>query len=276
MDLFLKTKDHAVTGESFELLHDPELDMLYTVPKPKEIDKYYNHSSYISHTDGARTIIEKLYQWVKQINLRKKFRWIKKYSVPNPKVLDVGAGTGDFIQYIQKRGIESFGVEPNKLARNNAERKGVMLGKSFSDLKAKKFDAITLWHVLEHLDELENDLESLSDLMNVNGAFFVAVPNFRSYDAQHYGSFWAGYDVPRHLSHFSKKAIDKIFGKYGYKIITTKPMIFDAFYISLLSEKYQYGHSRFFAAMWQGIRSCCYGWRTGEHSSVLYVLQKAD
>ena len=274
MELFLTTKDHAVTKETFELQYDAQLEMLHTVPIPKDLDRYYQDEDYVSHTDGNRTVIEKIYQLVKKYNLKKKESWIKKYAKNNAAVLDVGAGTGSLVKFLKERGWFADGVEPNSKARSMAKGKGIELKTTLKDLGNKKYDIITLWHVLEHLPDLDNYILEIKERLTDNGVLFVAVPNFRSYDATHYGSFWAAYDVPRHLWHFSRKSIQSIFSKNGFSLVTTKPMIFDAFYIAQLSEKYKHGKHRFLSAFWHGLRSNLHGWRTGEYSSLLYVLEK--
>ncbi len=274
MELYLTTRDHAVSKERFELRYDASRDMLQTVPIPKDIDRFYQDEAYISHTDGNRTFMEKIYQLVKKYNLKKKETWINKYAKKNPRILDVGAGTGSFVAYLKERGRASHGVEPNAKARELARKKGIDLEITLNDLGKKKYDVITLWHVLEHLPDLEKYIQSITHRLADNGVLFIAVPNFRSYDAKHYGTYWAAYDVPRHLWHFSRNSIKKIFSANGYTLVASRPMLFDAFYIAQLSEKYKHGKHRMFSALWHGLRSTIYGWRTGEYSSLLYVLEK--
>jgi len=274
MESFLTTKDHSVSKEAFELQYDPDMEMLHTVPRPMEIERYYQDENYVSHTDGNRTILEKIYQLVKKYNLKKKEAWIKKYTKKEAEVLDVGAGTGSLVKFLKDRGWMSEGVEPNAKAREMARGKGLDLKPNLGGLGNKKYDLITLWHVLEHLPDLERDVREITKRLTDDGVLFVAVPNFRSYDAKHYGTYWAAYDVPRHLWHFSQNSIKKIFSEKGYSLVATRPMIFDAFYIAQLSEKYKHGKHRFFSAFWHGLRSNVYGLKTGEYSSLLYVLKK--
>ncbi len=274
MEFFLRTKDHALTQESFDLQYDAELEMLQTVPKPTEIEKYYQDEAYISHTDGNQTAYEKIYQLVKRYNQKKKASWIQRYARQNAKVLDVGAGTGSLIKYLQDQGWQAEGVEPNKKAQNIAKDKGVDLKSTLQDVEENDFDVITLWHVLEHLPDLDKDISDISKKLRSKGVVFIAVPNFRSYDARHYGSYWAAYDVPRHLWHFSQHSIQTIFSRKGFSLLKVKPMIFDAFYIARLSEKYKKGNFQLLKALWHGLRSNFHGWRTGEYSSLLYILQK--
>src|SRR5699024_4600730 len=136
------------------------------------------------------------------------------------------------------------------------------------------FDVISMWHVLEHVPDLEKQLNELDRLLKKNGVLFIAVPNFKSYDAEHYQEFWAAYDVPRHLWHFSKTSISKIFDEFGFEIVATHPLKFDSYYVSLLSEKHKTGKSNFVKAFWTGFRSNSKAKRTNQYSSMIYVLKR--
>ncbi|MDV7137608.1 class I SAM-dependent methyltransferase [Maribacter sp. TH_r10] len=275
MKPYLKIKDHSVSGESFELEFDTSLDMLSTRPQPEDLDKYYISEDYISHTDSNKTVIDKLYQIIKRYSLRKKERLISKYVVGEKTLLDVGAGTGDFLLETKNRSWVVEGVEPNRGAKDRANAKGIILHETLQSIKNKKYSIITLWHVLEHLPNLELQIKDLVSLLNDNGTLVVAVPNFKSYDAGHYKEFWAAYDVPRHLWHFSKSSIEKLFAAQGMKVVEIKPMVFDSFYVSLLSEKYKSGHTNFVKAFAVGLWSNLKGWRTKEYSSHIYILKRA-
>lgn len=274
MSLFLKTKDFSVSGEEFELHHDQDLDMLVTKPQPKNLDPYYESEDYISHTDAKNSFTDKLYQLVKSRNLKNKTQIVDNQINKSKKLLDIGAGTGDFVLAAEKQGFEAFGVEPNNKARELALKKGVGLSAKIEEINTNRFQAITLWHVLEHLPDLEKDIKTLVGLLEEDGVMVIAVPNFKSYDANHYGSFWAGYDVPRHLWHFSKTAIAKIFAAHQMELVKIRPMLFDAFYVSMLSEKYKgnklYLIKAFFIGLWSNLSAIF----TKEHSSLIYILKK--
>ena len=275
MKSYLKTKDFSVSQEEFDLLYDEDLDMLITQPVPKDLDSYYKSESYISHTDSRITLIDKIYQIVKKFSLWQKVNLIDTYVESPGTLLDIGAGTGDFLVSAINRKWIAEGIEPSNDARMRAQQKGVELNSDMSSLTDQKFKVITLWHVLEHLPNLENQIKKMISLLEKDGILVIAVPNFKSYDAEYYQNFWAAYDVPRHLWHFSRAAIEKLFLKHKMQIVKTKPMIFDAFYVSLLSEKYKFGKSNFIRAFWTGIRSNISAWRSKEYSSIIYILKKA-
>ncbi|MCL6266643.1 class I SAM-dependent methyltransferase [Flagellimonas myxillae] len=274
MEPYLKIKDHSISKEDFELHHDSEIDMLVTFPQPVDLAPYYESEAYISHTDSASSLFDKLYQQIKRRNLRNKLQLIVNQQVNIKSLLDFGAGTGDFLNVVKQKGIGVEGVEPNAKARQNAKKKGVELVSEENQLRENNFDVITLWHVLEHLPNLDERIAKLASLLAADGLMVIAVPNFKSFDAKYYGSYWAAYDVPRHLWHFSRASISKLFAKHGMEVVGTKPMIFDSFYVSLLSEKYKGNRLFFISAFFIGLWSNLQAFFTKEHSSIIYLIRK--
>jgi len=276
LEFFIDCKDYSVTGEEFSLLYDNHFDMLVTSPAPKreDLSRYYESEDYISHTDAKRSIFEKIYHLVKTYSLKKKVRLISKTNTGTGKLLDIGAGTGDFLLTAKKSGWEVFGTEPNLEARELAKQKNILLDIETDVYEKSSFDIITMWHVLEHVSDLNTQIKELERLLKPEGHLIIAVPNYRSYDAKHYQSFWAAYDVPRHLWHFSKKSIPSLFKNTAIHLIKILPMKFDAFYVSLLSEKYKTGKMRFINAFWVGFRSNIMAGISKEYSSHIYVMKK--
>jgi 2-polyprenyl-3-methyl-5-hydroxy-6-metoxy-1,4-benzoquinol methylase len=271
----LKVSDYSVSKETFELLHDPILDLLITTPQPaaEQLPKYYESENYISHTDGKRSVFEKMYHFVKSIALKNKLQLIDRFHPEKGNLLDIGAGTGEFLVVAKNKGWQTIGVEPSEKARGIAQQKGISFAPSTHDLPSHSFDCITMWHVLEHVPNLEDQLSELKRLLKSDGTLVVAVPNFKSFDAGYYGNFWAAYDVPRHLWHFSKTAIQGLFQKQDLNLIQVLPMKFDSFYVSLLSEKYKTGKMNYFNAFRIGWLSNLKAKRSKEYSSHIYVLK---
>ena len=271
---YQKVRDYSVSKQIFDLHHNPEFDLLITYPKPslEELPSYYESEDYISHTDGKRSLFEKLYQFIKNIALKNKLKLINSQSQKG-KILDIGAGTGDFLVVAKKDGWEITGIEPGEKPRNIAIQKGVSFVNNLSDLADNSFDVITMWHVLEHVPDLDLQIKEIKRLIKPNGSILIAVPNFKSFDANYYGKFWAAFDVPRHLWHFSKTAIEKLFAIEKLQLVKVLPMKFDSFYVSLLSEKYKNGSMNFFKAFWIGLKSNRYGKRNSEYSSQIYILK---
>ncbi|WP_291867324.1 class I SAM-dependent methyltransferase [Maribacter sp.] len=274
MKSYLKTKDFLITGEEFQLKHNSELDMLVTIPQPENLDAYYQSENYISHSDASKTTMDKIYQVVKKYSIKKKVRLINSFSSTNKNLLDVGAGTGDFLLGAKDASWQVCGMEPNTTAIAKAAEKGVTLYPDFSELENKKFSVITLWHVLEHLPDLDKQIENLKNVLAENGTLIIAVPNYKSFDAKWYKENWAAYDVPRHLWHFSRTSISKIFLAHKMKVIKTKPMWFDSFYVALLSEEHKSGSKNVLRAFAVGLWSNCRALFNKECSSVIYVLKK--
>lgn len=269
-----KTKDYLVTQENFTLIFDKDSDMLITEPQPKNLEKYYDPKNYISHSDDKNNFIEKVYQQVKKITLNKKVKLIDQYSLDEKSLLDIGCGTGEFLAYAKNKNWNTVGVEVNQNARNKALNKKLIIYKSLEDLPKRQFNIISLWHVLEHLPNLNEKISLIKTKLDDNGTLIIAVPNYKSYDAKHYKEFWAAYDTPRHLWHFSQDAIKILFEKHNFKVTKTLPMYFDSFYVSLLSEKYKNGKSNYLKAFYRGLISNIKAKSNGEYSSLIYILKK--
>lgn len=273
---FLAVKDYTVSQEIFSLYYNRAYDLLLTDPiPPKEIlGNYYQSENYISHTDGKRNLFERLYQGVKKIALRKKVDLLFKQNNTVGSLLDIGCGTGDFLVEAKKRGWTTTGFEPNDKASELATKKGITIAKQLSDLPDHSFDVITLWHVLEHIPNLEEQIIVLRRLLKPEGKLIVAVPNYKSYDAMHYKEYWAAFDVPRHIWHFSQKSITTIFSQFDFKVDELQPMLFDSFYVSLLSEEYKSGKKNWIKAFFVGLRSNVEARNSMEYSSLIYCLSK--
>ena len=272
---YLKVKDNSVSKETFELLYDEDLDLLITSPQPDEnnLRRYYESEDYISHTDGKRSVFEKAYHFIKNIALKNKLSLINDLQKSKGKLLDIGAGTGDFLLVAKNDGWNAIGIEPSEKANAIAQRKGVELKSNLSDFEDNSFDIITMWHVLEHVPNLENQIKELKRLIKPTGSIIIAVPNFKSFDANYYKEFWAAFDVPRHLWHFSKTAIKKLFEKEDLQLVKILPMKFDSFYVSLLSEKYKTGKMNYVKAFTIGLKSNLKAKKNFEYSSHIYILK---
>ena len=275
---FLACKDYTVTKEIFTILIDEKTELLITSPRPDDqsLSKYYESDNYISHSNSNRSLFDKIYQIVRNYTIGQKIKLINSFDSEERTILDIGAGTGDFLFRCQKDGWKVEGIEPSTNARKLAEQKtGEKLKTQISELGTKKYDVITLWHVLEHVPNLSDYVAQLNHLLKPKGSIVVAVPNHKSFDASYYGKFWAAYDVPRHLWHFSQIAIQKLFAKENMKVTQTLPMKFDAFYVSLLSEKYKKGKMNVFNAFNIGLQSNLKAKHTNEYSSLIYIIKKA-
>jgi 2-polyprenyl-3-methyl-5-hydroxy-6-metoxy-1,4-benzoquinol methylase len=269
----LNCKDNTVSGDYFEVMVNTEYEMLVTYPVPKNIEDYYKSEAYISHTDSKKTFFDKSYQAVKNHTLKQKLLLLNSFKSGSKSVLDFGAGTGDFLKICKNNNWQVLGIEPSAEARENAVKKGVHLKENLLDVTNQKFDVITLWHVLEHVENLKSTIKALKSLLQPEGRIVVAVPNYKSYDAKFYKEHWAAYDVPRHLWHFSQKAIHKLFLEAEMIVEETLPMKFDSYYVSLLSEKYKTGNSNPIKAFYRGFLSNHSAKSTTEYSSLIYVIK---
>ena len=270
----LTLTDHLVSGEEFGLIWNTTYECYQTNPIPKALEKYYESTGYISHSDSAETTMERIYQRAKRINLNHKLGLVKRFCKQEGVLMDIGAGTGDFVKHAQDKGWEAYGVEPNEAARERAHNKGVSVYSRITVQQEAIYDAITLWHVLEHLPDLDEEIRSISNTLKPGGWLILAVPNYKSLDAKYYKANWAAYDVPRHLWHFSRSSIKRLFGEKGYDLRAVRPLWLDAFYISWLSETYKNNRLAPLSGALMGAASNLYGVFSREFSSHVYCLQK--
>ncbi len=275
---FLEVEDYFLSHEIFTIQKCKSCEFVFTNPRPSEINlgKYYQSEKYISHSSSSKSITDKIYYAIRNYTIKKKFKLIHKYYKAG-KILDIGCGTGEFLNFFKAHGWETMGIEPNKTARNSAiEKYGLTVQpeKEIDELVKSEFEIITMWHVLEHVPDLNLRIQQLKHLIKEKGILIIAVPNIESKDANIYGKYWAALDVPRHLYHFNKSAVQNLFNKEGFEIIETRPMKFDAFYISLISEKYKTGKSNYFKAILNGVKSNFHGaFHNNNYSSIIYVLK---
>lgn len=264
-----------VSQEMFTIVRCDNCGFHFTNPIPNEenIGKYYQSEAYVSHSSTQKGFVNAVYNRVRKTTLKLKKDWVDRYA-EGKSLLDIGCGTGHFSATMVKGGYNVVGLEPDPIARENAKAlnnfEPLELTELYS-LKDETFDAITMWHVLEHVYELNKDIKEYNRVLKKNGVLFVAVPNLDSYDAKHYKEFWAAYDVPRHLYHFRKKDITALFNKVDMELVDVLPMKFDSFYVSMLSEKYKKGS--LLKAMNIGRKSNAKGKNMG-YSSQVYVLKK--
>lgn len=264
-------KDHLVSGEEFQI-KNYENGILRTEPVPENLHKYYESEAYISHHDFSRNFQDKIYRLVKSHMLAKKARWIRNYKKQG-SILDFGAGTGEFLYKMKSCYWNVYGVEPNRSARELAILKGLELKSRLEKLEREKYDVISLWHVLEHLPDFEEKIQMFKNKLEEDGILVIAVPNYNSYDARYYSENWAAWDVPRHLWHFSRKGIIEKFKEHGFSLLKEKPLKFDSYYVSLLSEKNQNENANLINAVYRGLMSNLKARKSGEYSSIVYFFE---
>lgn len=273
--IYLETTDFFLSGESFELVYDETFELLktYPVPSDEDLPKYYESENYVSHQDSKKGLFGFAYSIIKKWSLKKKVKLITRLNSSHGSLLDIGTGTGDFLKAAQKDGWDVLGVEPIRVAREKIIEKGIPVVHDLDSLEGK-FDVVTLWHALEHIHDIFSTIDRLGELVKPGGHLVVAVPNYNSYDAKHYGKYWAAWDVPRHIWHFSQESIGLLF-KQRFELVEKRPLVFDAFYVSLLSHKYKTG--RFgLKPFLVGLKSNLKAIRNNEYSSLIYCLKRKE
>jgi len=271
----MKITDHFLTKEIFELKETETKGVFRTSPIPENLDRYYESDEYISHHQDSGSLKEKLYKFLQSFNLNYKKKILSDYTMKDSKVLDYGCGAGEFLKHIEND-FQTIGFEPNELARNAASKKllKTTLISDINSIENETLDVITLWHVFEHIDNQEDMLNIFHNKLKNNGLLIIAVPNPTSDDALRYKEFWAAYDVPRHIYHFSKNGMQNLMNNQNWKIKKIKPLLLDSFYISMLSEKYKKSALFWLKGFVFGAISNFKASKTGEFSSLIYIIEK--
>ena len=273
--------DEFATGEQFDIFECTACGLAFTqnVPDEKEIDRYYESPAYISHSNTSKGLVNRVYHIVRRIMLQKKARKVEKLTgLKNGRLLDYGAGTGYFARLMEKRGWSVTAIEKNGKARELALKEfgfEMQSVEALSTIKDKGLDVVTMWHVMEHIQEPDSMWDELRRILADNGVAIVALPNSISYDAFKYREHWAAYDVPRHLWHFTPDTIAQWGSKHGFTLEKQYTMPFDGFYISMLSEQYKGSRLHTIRGFWNGFK----GWmaqcrRSSASSSIIYVFKK--
>jgi len=271
--------DHTTTQETFQVQTCIQCSFTLTNPRPNDdqLGKYYESNDYISHSNNQKGIFNRVYQMVRYHAIESKFKLINGLN-SNGLVLDYGCGTGEFLGYVKKQERAVLGVEPSEFARKQAiqnHQLNVLSLEEFPSISDNSASIISLWHVLEHVSNLRETLSKFHSILSDQGHLVIAVPNCSSLDAEIYGPLWAGYDVPRHLWHFTPKTMQELLESEGFKLLKMKGMPFDSFYVSLLSEKHRTGKMNPIRAIKNGFLS---NWNArknpGKTSSVIYIFQK--
>lgn len=271
----MEVKDYSVSHEVFQLTQCKNCHLIFTNPRPheSELAKYYQSENYVSHTNKGNNPVNIIYKLARTQTLKWKYQLIKSF---HPKtVLDYGCGTGHFLSYCKNKGLMVSGFEPDDKARNIAR---TQVGESIhSDISLldSTYNIITLWHVLEHVSLLSEVMKWLKQKLSHDGRLIIALPNHESLDARIFESYWAAYDVPRHLYHFDKKSFDNLAKKHGFCIESIHPMKLDSYYVSLLSNRYKYDRNKPFDSFITGFKSNTYANKDMNYSSLIYVLKHA-
>ena len=278
---FIACNDNTVSHETFQIVQCVSCSLSFTNPRPadEELAKYYASSTYISHQQRAQSFIDKIYLFVRHFTLRWKLKLIQNNTLLAGKnLLDFGCGTGEFIRVAKSNGWQTTGVEPSQNARDAAlPEVSSDISPSLDAISANtRFDVITLWHVLEHVPDLNSTIQQLKSRCAEHGTIFIAVPNHSSYDGNHYKENWAGYDVPRHLWHFNRHAMKTLIEKNSMVIQKIIPMRLDAYYVSMLSEKYKRNGKSSFTSLLEAVitasRSNNRAKQDMQYSSLIYVV----
>lgn len=275
----LVVEDKAISKESFIICACQNCDLWFTNPRPTQenIEIYYESPSYLSHQNKTSGVTDFLYQIARKFTLRQKLAWVNSRYPKKGRLLDYGCGIGLFGKTCQSDGWEAYGMEPNtKAATIAALTNKLTLIPNLQELQQqKKFDVITLFHVLEHVHLLNKTVKILLGRLKKRGLLFIGVPNRESPDAKEFKENWAAWDIPRHLHHFNVKSMTYLAEKHDCRIVEIIPMKLDSFYVSLLSHQYVGSKNKFLNAFKSGLSSNKTAYNNqNNYSSLLFILKK--
>ncbi len=279
--LLFECKDHLVTGEFFPLKKCKSCGFIFTdnYPDQNNAPAYYRSDEYISHTDANKGLVNKTYHLIRKWMLADKYKILKKESgLKTASVLDIGSGTGYFPSYLKHKGWSCSGIEISEEARSFARREKnveLLAPEDIDTFLNGSMDIITMWHTLEHFYKPGDYLQNAHRILNDKGLLVIAIPNNLSYDAGHYKAFWAAWDVPRHLWHFNPATIEKLSDTYGFRLIKKYRLPYDAFYISILSERYRNSKTPLLKGSLTGLISWIRSvFNIEKTSSLVYIFKK--
>jgi len=270
------TQDYLVSGETFSIRWDESKGFAATYPQPdaKKLGLYYESDAYISHNESQQSVVGFLYRFARRYMFRIKHKMFKNLLPADATILDYGCGTGGFLEYTTSQSYRSFGFETSSNAREQATRKNLVVAESWENLAQEKFNLISMWHVLEHVSDLNHCVQEIQNRLDINDILLIAVPNLNAFDALHYAEFWAAFDVPRHLWHFSQRGIKQLIEPNGFELIAQHPLILDALYIAYVSEKHKNSRFPLIKGIFRGLQSNWKAKKTGEYSSLVYLFRK--
>lgn len=274
----LASKDYFLTSKEFNVDRCNACGITFTnpIPSDSETPTYYQSDNYLSHGGKNSSLFYNVYKLVRAFSLKWKTKIVSEAIGEKGSIMDYGCGTGDFLLTCKGKGYQVFGVEPSTKAREDATAKlGQKVASNLSSVSEKNFDIITLWHVLEHVQDIATTIETLKTYLSDKGTLLIAVPNHKSYDAKHYGKYWAAYDLPRHLWHFDQKTMLTVLDKTGLTVKKIIPMKLDSYYVSILSSKYTPGNKiiNLLKAFKTGLLSNNRAKKTTEYSSLIYIAK---
>jgi SAM-dependent methyltransferase len=146
------------------------------------------------------------------------FRFLPKAST-EPRLLDVGSGSGGFLRKARDSGWNACGVEPDTSARALSDKYGFDVRPSLDDWKsdAGTFDHVTASHVIEHVHEPDRLLRQIRSMLKPDGTLFIQTPNIDAPTHLRFGANWRGLEPPRHLTVFSRAGLEQLLQISGFR-----------------------------------------------------------
>ena len=238
---FLSAKDRlSPRRESFYLVTCKGCELCLTSPRPEasELMKYYPRSYEPWARKGRGLFSRRIYSFY--------YRLTRRLSVKKgQRVLDIGCGNGNFLEYLAAKGAETYGCDlaPSSLGLAPGIRffQGTL---EESHYPSNFFDCVVVWHLLEHVDDPRRTLEEINRILKDDGRFLLSVPNLKGLEPRIFKQASLLLDVPRHLYHFSPEPLEKLLRQTGFRVERKKEDLFmpgpwvKSFFYLLLEDRF--------------------------------------
>jgi len=214
----------GTTSERFQLLECGGCGLRYLDPESVEarLDHFYPSQYWWESAPGLGSRLEGIYRAF--VMNRDQVRFLRRRfpGGAGMSVLDIGCGSGLFVDLATKAGFDAWGLETSAEAVAAARRMGNnrVIREEIDDLAARdqRFDVVTLFHCLEHIPRPFPFLRKVQKLMKKPGHLLVQVPNSESWQARLLGRRWYGLDCPRHTCNFGLYSLLYVLGRAGFRI----------------------------------------------------------
>jgi len=278
----LVVTDWLVSNEDFLVKECNACSFRFTSnpPAAEHAGPYYETEEYVEHSDNAEGLINVVYHKARTWMLKYKLRLIRKHS-DGKRLLDLGSGSGYFLNSMKNNGYDVNGVEISDKAVALCQNKFRIKAYSPTEFLANEipgeFDVATMWHVFEHVYSYNEYFDMLHKKLTKNGTLIIAMPNYYCLEEKTYKKYWNGYDTPRHIWHFTPSTFPRFAKDRGFEMVKMTSLPLDMFYNSMISASYKKSFTFLPITVFVGLCSLMLSiFSFKRTSSVVYVMKKVE